>query len=386
MKNFFEQPLTGAAFYAMASVLAGALHYFFQLWAATQLDQIQFGELTSWIAYFSVTLSLGAFAQYAANFFSISSRRLKTFSAITLILAIASLAYGFTSARSSEWVIGLIGLLLGILFSWFSGQAQARLAFVVMGVGILVAGLGKFALAGASFPTERPSLELAWAVSLSYAPALIFMCSVMILTADRWKDVKNGRRALMSGLGATALLSFASAFIPQMDIIAVNLNQTADVIGEFSKVSLLYKAIFFGFLIFAQWMLPHQLSENDISPSWAAWISATKWRRLTVSAGFGIFACAVSLVVAVWLKPALTGRIEWIWLSCLNMVLLTNLFFFIQLSAVKERLLRPALILAALALEVGVSTLFPFTVTQYLIFVTIMNGLLWLFLAADSFD
>ena len=373
-----------AAFYAAASVAAGGLHYLFQLWAVTQLNSKEFGELTSWIAYFSITLTLGAFAQYGANFFPASAKTLKRLSWGAIVLAALSMTSPYVLGTGGGGVkVAIIGVALGVMFSWFSGQAQAQLAFVVMGVGIFLTGITKFFFAGASFPVQQASIELAWAVALCYSPALIWMAMAMILFADKWTPTSARRRNLARGLGATAILSFSSVFIPQMDIVAVHNTQTAELVGEFSRISLLYKAVFFGFLIFAQWLLPHQLGHQTTSYQFVKWIGQSRWRVLLTSAAMGALTFICSLTLGVALNPALKDQILWIFLSCVNMVFLTNLFFAIQISCVQEVLLRPFLISLFLICELLLSMVLQQPITQYLETVIVLNFIAWLVLVRN---
>ncbi|MGE0762279.1 MAG: hypothetical protein AB7N80_03265 [Bdellovibrionales bacterium] len=373
----------GAAFFALASVAAGVLHYLFQLWAATRLSSLEFGELTSWIAYYSIALSLGAFAQYAANFFSTRPRTLKILSWGAVSVGLLSLGGPFYLPHADGFAVALIGVFLGVIFSWFTGQAQSKLAFVVMGLGTLLTGIAKFVLAGANFPVDNPSIEMAWAVALSYAPGLVWMAATMVLFANRWTLIREKRRRLARGLGATALLSFASVYIPQMDVVAIHRTQTPEIIGEFAKIALLYKAVFFGFLIFAQWLLPHQISEHTSSYTLVRWISVNRWRVLIASAVIGLAAFVASLTIGTRLNPALKDQLLWIFLSCVNMVFLTNLFFCVQVACVREKLLRPALICLALITELILSMILKLPVTDYLTLAIIFNGMVWLVLTHE---
>lgn len=366
-----------AAFFAVANVVAGILHYFFQVWSSSQLSVLEFGELNSWIAYFSVALSLGAFAQYGANFFIASPAVLRMVCWLTLLLSVLSFFAPWHVGQTNGLIAALFGVTMGVTFSWCMGQAQARLAFVVMGLGVLICAIAKFALAGVRFPVDQPSMELAWAVALAYSPALVWMSVVLIIQGSYWPRIEGRGHGFSAGLGASAILSFASVFIPQADIIAIHQTQSPDVIGEFARVSLLYKAVFFGFLILAQWLLPHQLASAETQPQVARWLAGSRWRVLGVGMVSGVVMMSGSLAIGGLIMPGLTDAWVWIVLSCFNMVWLTNLFFSIQLDCVEENLKRAGLTVAALVAEAGFAIYLKMPVTRYLLFAIACNTALW---------
>jgi hypothetical protein len=372
-----------AAFFAFASVAAGVLHYLFQVWSVSQLSLLEFGELNSWIAYFSIALSLGAFAQYSANFFIASPRFLRISSWIVLFAAIVSLVVPWKLSNSGGVTVAIFGVVLGILFSWCIGQAQARLAFIVMGIGVLGTGVAKFVLAGVSFPVESASVELAWAVALSYSPALIWVSGILLILGPKWSRIPGKVHGTASGLTASAILSFASVYIPQMDIIAIHQTQAPEQIGEFARISLLYKAVFFSFLILAQWLLPHQLATADQQPRLVSWMGGSRWRVLSMAMILGFMAFLMSVSVGPLIMPGLREQWLWILLSCLNMVWLTNLFFSIQLDAVEQNLKSAGFALAALGVELVVAIAMKLPITQYLIFAGTVNAALWFFFTRD---
>jgi hypothetical protein len=372
-----------AAFFAAANVLAGVIYYFFQVWSASRLSVIEFGELNSWIAYFSIVLSLGAFAQYGANFFIASPRILRLASWICLVIAVLGLATPWLLPHSGGVFIGFVGALIGVIFSWCMGQAQARLAFSVMGIGVLLTGIAKFALAAWDYPAEGESMSLAWAVALAYAPGLIWMAGILVLKARAWRRAEDPDLDVAKGLGATAILSFASVMIPQLDVIAIHQTQADEVIGRFARISLLYKAVFFSFLILAQWLLPHQMAEKHRRPRIVTWMAGSRWHVLGLGMALAAGAAASGLLVASFFMSGISENWLWLALSCLNMAWLTNLFFTIQLDCVEQKLSRALTILAALAVELGVAIGLKLPVTRYLLYAVTANMILWFTLTRD---
>lgn len=328
-------------FFALASALAGGLHYLFQIWAASQLSDSEFGQLTAWIAYFSVSLALGSFAQYGANFFILSNHRFRQISWGLMILSVLSLSAPFLFPDASGFTIGFSGVVLGILFSWMIGQCQARLAFISMGVGMLFTGLAKFFLAGAAYPVLHPGFQMEWAIALCYAPALVAMSLILVLSLKTSTRVQSPEHAVSSKIFASLFLSFATVFIPQMDIITVDQSQPIEVIGQFAKIALLYKAVFFAFLIFSQWILPFQLRGDVTDSKTMSWFLKRSHSILIVSMSLSLGAIGLSFIIGHFYDPSILKMKGWIILSCLNMMVLTHLFFQLQTDCVCNRLIGP---------------------------------------------
>lgn len=372
-----------ATFFAIANVLAGLLHYAFQVWSGMQLSAVEFGELNSWMAYLSVALSLSMFAQYFSNF-KVAPQSLLTLAAgIGIGASVFAAVLPFLFGDSLGWIpVGCIGLLLAIAFCWFVGQAQIRLLFYLMGTAILVMAASKFVFAFLAFPVSEPNKSLAWAVSLGYAPALAFACGAILLWVKDSPPVPQ--RSLGQSVWATLILAIASVYIPQFDIIVIHRTQTPEIIGQFARVSILYKAVFFSFLIIAQLILPYQVRAA------AGQSVSTKESALygRVSLMIRLQIMVVSLVLAgivYGLSDMAIGFVgwdlsearPWILLSCLNMSLLTNIFFRLQLDCVQGRMKFASLALGMLVAEALIAMYFNWPVGEYYIYALTFNFSLW---------
>lgn len=367
----------GAIFFAVANLGAGILHYLFQVWSSVRLDVVDFGKLNSWIAYYSISLSIGAFAQYGANFFNLNRSRLKLFSWSLVAISLLSLPLPWWLPQAGPLLIGMVGLLLGVLTSYLMGQAQARLAFATMGTSLLMIGISKFALAGASSPTSEPYLDLAWAFGLSYAPGLLLLAIAIILREASWPRVAKSELSSVKGLGATAILSFASVLIPQMDVVVIHRTQLEQSIGEFARISLLYKGVFFGFQIFSQWLLPYQIGKRTEGILLIRWVSRSPMRTLFMALGLAGVAILVTFLVVARFVPGVLEHPSWIVLSSLNMALLTNIFYFVQKASVMGRIGQSSLMLGALLLELALALALRLSVEGYLLYALIFNLVWW---------
>lgn len=367
----------GAIFFALANLVAGVLHYLFQVWSSVRLDVVDFGKLNSWIAYYSISLSVGAFAQYGANFFNLNRSRLRLFSWSLVALSLLSLPLPWWVPQAGPLLIGMVGLLLGVLTSYLMGQAQARLAFATMGTSLLMIGISKFALAGASSPASEPYLDVAWAFGLSYAPGLLLLAIVIIIRESSWPRVAKSELSSYKGLGATAILSFASVLIPQMDVVVIHRTQLEQSIGEFARISLLYKGVFFGFQIFSQWLLPYQIGKRTESIFLIRWVSRSPLRTLFMALALAAAAIFVTFLVVAKFVPEVLEHPSWIVLSSLNMALLTNIFYFVQKSSVLGQIGQSSLMLAALLVELIVALVLRLSIDGYLLYALVLNFVWW---------
>lgn len=368
-----------ALFFAAANVLAGFFHYLFQVWCANQVDVVSFGELNSWIAYYSLGFSVASFAQYSANFTAFHVKEIRRWHWVIFLLSCASFSIPWLLPVANGVMIALVGVFFGILFSWYLGQFQARAAFVIMGFATILCAVAKFALGGVGFPVTKPSLDLAWAVALSYAPGLILLVAVMIVWGKSWAPITTAERTLTHKLAAPIILAFSTVFIPQFDIIVVHQTQDPETIGQFAQISLLYKAVFFSFLIFSQWLLPHQLAKAHNLQPMMKWITQSYWSVPVLSVLLAMVAISCSFVIGPIFTPQLLEKREWIVLSCINMALLTNLFYLIQISAVKNDLIFASSVFLFVLCEGALAMFKGLTISQYLQMAVVFNGCVVLF-------
>lgn len=310
--------VTPSTYFVIANILAGVFNYLFQVIVAHRLSSVAYGQLMSWIAYVSIGMTLGLMAQMSSNFFP--SRHLKPASLIVAVLTVIGLGFSFTSP--SLVLLGSLAIGYSVGFGWLNGQYQARHVFTTMGTAALLSSFTKL-LALFSGRNDEMIYYLGFTIGSAYgALFLALMCFRLSKTTD--VVVKGTFRENAS---AAVLLSFATMLIPQFDLIVINNTQSAEVIGEFARVGLIYRAVFFLVLIFAQLLLPKQIQTRDYN--------VTTKRHLFMALIAILPLAMVAAAIGPWVLNMLLGfdishlRI-WIFLSCVHVCLLTLIFLFIQ--------------------------------------------------------
>ena len=123
------------------------------------------------------------------------------------------------------------------------------------------------------------------------------------------------------------LLSFASVFIPNIDLLYVKHTQTLEVLTQFAQVSLFYKIVFFVILILAQWLLPQQLNRDEGLFSRGPRRMKVFVRVCSMGLMFALVASALAPEVFKWvLQRDFLAPMLWVFLSCFNVALLTGIF------------------------------------------------------------
>lgn len=320
--------------------IAGFLHYLYLVVASRQLALADFSSISAWLAYLSFAFVLAGVFQYLSCFLPLSRKSVGFLVAAGLAGAGAVCALPFL-LPFHPIMTGVLAGALACAFGVFLGQAQARLLFLGMSAGNFAVGAFKLILA-LTLPMAVPD-RFFWAVPLAYIPAMILLCFMLIRSrADPPRGESVGGAIL-----STFVLGAASALFPQFELMLMRSTQTAEVFDAFARLSLFYKAIFFVFLIFSQWLLPYQLRD----PRRAGKTLADP--RLYLGT---VALAALGAVLGPWIATLALGWSQapsglLIYLSCWNMGLLTWIFLLLQdFTAKKQVAYAVALILAAFAL------------------------------------
>jgi hypothetical protein len=198
------------------------------------------------------------------------------------------------------------------------------------------------------------------AFALSYAPSIAYICVHLVVTRQA-PSVHEKRIALIAALTAPLLLAFAAAACPQIDLIVVKATQPAEVFQTFARASLFYKAVFFLFLIGANWLLPYE-------------IRGTAPRFIRLESGFFLIAGVVVSAALALTGPFVSSWVmHWseappmrlIFLSCWNMCLLSWIFLLIQKACAQDRVRPAALLLAGVSVVYGAVWLVAPSITLY---------------------
>ncbi len=288
------------------NTLAGILNYAFQVMAARRLGVADYGSLNLWIADVTVALSVGTVAQMVANYFPMPPRSLRKFAyfAITLaILASTLICFVADKGLADGLFAGGMAVGLGLISGWLGGQVQARLLFGLLG-GALVAGASLKLLVGGLGAFQGPLTNYYVAVSASFI-APILLIGGMSIAHPLGPMAEAREQQVKVKVICACLLAMATALIPQLDIINLRQFQSSEVLGQYARVMLAAKAIFFGAAAILQVALPFHLRAQDANLNQSASGAIRKAELTVVAACFVASGCAALFLP--WLSPMLFG-------------------------------------------------------------------------------
>jgi hypothetical protein len=347
--------------------IAGFLHYLFLVLASRQLPAGEFSDLSAWLAYLSFAFLGAAVLQYLSCFVPLSRKHAKLFVAAGLIFA-AAVGLLPAAFRFDHAMIGALGGLMACAFGIFLGQAQARLLFMALSAGNLAVGFFKLLFALILPFAEAESYF--WAVPLSYAPAIVLLSVVLFRHAH--EPPKAEGAGLKSAILSTVVLGAASALFPQFELMLMRATQMPEAFNAFARLSLFYKAIFFVFLIFSQWLLPHQL--RDPKRAGKALSDPRLYAGAVLLAAAGaLLGPYVATLVLGWGAAPSRARIL---LSCWNMGLLTWIFLLLQDLSARRRNKAALLLLSAVFLIAPLQLAGAFAIESYYAAAILWNSIL----------
>jgi hypothetical protein len=352
-----------AAFYVIASLLAGVFNYLFQVVASRQLSAENFAAFNGWFANISILFMFGGVLQGVGVFVQTSERLLRS----GLILINMLMAAGFWI-----WLAGPVGLndlragiilLISILFGWLTGQVQARLWFGLLSLAGLGMAVTKFLTLFLPIGSPADLERYAFAMFVPYLFLLILFTSKIWGALDRGSaGVLSSREGAPDWL-SPVLLAVALAVIPQLDMVVMSHTQPGPAFAEFVRASLFYRAIYVLALIFAQWLLPRQVKFKSLRV----------WKSFPLLFGLSLALSSVLAFLSPWI-------VEWvfhwdsspgfwiIWLSCVHTACLALLLFYIQEALASRDYMGVIVIFIAWAVEAGIQFGGRFPVWEYLTF------------------
>jgi hypothetical protein len=334
--------------FVAANVVAGLLHYLFQVIASRRMSAAEFSQFNSWFAHMAVFFFIGGLLQYAANFFPAGRRRLRATVVIVNLFTLSLLALWPLTPAGATVLHAVMVLTGAAAIGWLTGQAQIRLLFLTIAAVNLLTALTKLSVI--FWVKVEPAVleQFVFAVFASYLPALWWLSAKMWNGSDA--EAHPTPRAptghWLESWSAPVVLSVAGAVIPQMDLVIMSRIQSAVMFQEFARASLFYKGIYFFIAIFAQWLLPHQIRARE------GRLATASLGMAALSIGGSAALTLASPLVVAWIlhwestpPPLLTFS------SCLNMSLLTWIFLLIQEACAQGRVRMAAFTLAALSFE-----------------------------------
>lgn len=310
------------------NILAGALNYLFQAMSAKFLTTENFGLFSAWFSWLSLGLATGVFTQYLANFFNPSQNMVRGLSVVVGAISILIFSLLISYPSLPAWGIAGLTLMIAPLTHWLMGVSQRRLMTSLFSVACcLVAAIKILTLL--VWQHNNILENIFWSLPLSYAAGAILL-SPCLLMRDPVKE-KSPDFLLRSKdrIAGAVLLSVLIVAIPNVDLIFIDLTQDKTVLAMYAQVGLIYKVIFFLFMILAQWMLPHQLkgAQGGLPPQ-----NMKYFVRICVQ---GLVFSLAATVMTPFLfdrvlnKPLLAPQL-WIFLACFYISLLTGFFIEIQ--------------------------------------------------------
>jgi O-antigen/teichoic acid export membrane protein len=365
------------------NVATGMLTYGFQLRASAVLDTASYGSLNVWMAYLSIFISVATIAQIASNFHLLDSTSLlKLCKKVLLTLALILLFLVFFGINGSSGVkIGLLTCILAVLFQFILGQFQGRLWFFGMVVSSFIAAAAKFGSTYCLFGNHSIQECFYYAFPLSFGVGCLAEITFVFSMKKKLKSLnpngfsssaeKQKKRLKWTEMGASVLLAFGMALIPQIDLLNIHWTQPAPIVGRFSQASLFAKGIYFAALTLLQITLPYhiQTARGELEPE--SFAKVKKFER------FGLVCCILGSFIFAGIGPEICRKIlgfdvsqhrDWILLSCLCLTALYNQLQKLQLACTTYQLDAAVLRTGALGLGMLVSYLWqPKSVTAYLI-------------------
>jgi hypothetical protein len=248
-------------------------------------------------------------------------------------------------------------ILAAAAYGWLIGQAQIRFKFGTISAVSLVGSIGKLVII--SIP-----LTMIFSTAVGQFQFAFFaggLPAMVILIYSLWNADKPTLPSQKQVTWiAPIVLSLASAGIPQLDLVVLSHSITPVAFSEFAKSSLFYKGIYFLVAILAQWTLPQQVHQTTVTAKGG-------WR--------GYVAICSLLVIAVTIMAEPVSRILFNWqvapdqqivfLSCVQMCLLSAIFLQIQKFCTQGHSLQALMILLSICFPGLVQFLFNLPITTY---------------------
>jgi hypothetical protein len=310
-----------------ANALAGVLNYGFQIQAARRLGLVDFGVLSNWLANVTIMLMVASLSQMLANYFPMSKRRL-AWCSIGMIGASVSVAACLLlmslNGTLTPQLNQLAAVFIGVASSWLGGQVQARLRFGLLGLALFLGAAAKFGTTFVAFPGQTELTSYYLAIPLGLTVAAVILGGVILLRPAGDHHLVSVAEQPAARVTSAAILAVATALLPQLDIINLRLTQTDAMIGQYSRVMLFAKGIFFSAATMLQVALPlHLLAQRAQGEKrQSSGDERSVWRAEMAVIGI----CSVVAVGVTWIGPwisihflgfALDDFQMWILLTCL---------------------------------------------------------------------
>ena len=375
---------------ALASLVAGALNYLYQVHAASVLDASAFGLLSAWLARVTLLGTGATVVQFLSLDHALDDRRfvgaLRALGVLSIVVVVIQLVLG---TRLSTTLLGATAIGSGVVLYAVIGQLQARLRLgVVAAVGVATAG-ARFAL---PFAWPREGRASAFYVAQATAFFVGLLVAAAFVSGKRGPSLPGApseasapTRPRRARLARPVLLESATVLFPLIDVLVISSFQDAATTGAFSRVTLASRLVFFAGAAALQILLPHELhaaaSGRPLPPFPA------RLQRWIMPAGIGgalVLAVAVDVLV---LHPVPAQR-PWLYASCLAASFLVAILGHVNQLAARDRLEPAAAIVGAVVVTSGAAAALAASggepVTRYTLVVLAGDALVLLFSAVAT--
>lgn len=379
--------LQSSAVLLVLNLAGGAMHYLFQVSAASRLSLADLGNLNVGLAFFMFSMTSGLLVQYWANFRIPSQDDRMRMNLISLMVLSICGCYLYAAVR--EAVPTSLGLAFGfavpamIMTHYWLGVFQGRKYFVQYGIGMFLVGAFKY---GGSFFAE--TIEgFALSVTLGGVAAGSVVMTLDVFNRGKPEpavEIKVSKKLSdrRDDLFLTFFTGMGFVLFPSFDLLTIKYLLGTHAAGLFSQISLFSKALYFAPAVLLQVTLPYHVR---IFRGKSTAAERKSIHRLEI---FGLAACYFGSVVAAAIGPYLMSRFLGInglhsldiFLACASIVPLYGLMSSLQVSAAAKKVKQSAsYVFIVLLSPVGAGVLGLETIRQYLIYATVMNTLFGLF-------
>lgn len=344
--------------FVFINILAGIFNYLFQIVAGRNLTVGEFSSFNEWFAFASLFAFGGGLLQNGANFYPVEKTALIRQYAIYAFICLMVL-WSVVSEKSTISTFTISFVIMSIINGWLVGQSQVRLMFTTMASAGAILALTKIALT--FFPVaEVNALTYIKIATVAIVPSILFLGAIQIF--GKQKNTANRQHSSYQALFSAAILTASAAIVPQMDIIILSKTLDRGIFEQFIQASIFYKAVFFFFLIFAQWLLPQQVRQSQTFVGKYLFNFIPVALTLTGAIALALVSEPVSNYIMNW-NPAPPRT--FVFLSCVNMSLLTWIFLLIQESCSKKLMLQAFFVTSGLAVLGFIQFLGAWTIFQY---------------------
>ncbi|OFZ16498.1 MAG: hypothetical protein A2Z20_03700 [Bdellovibrionales bacterium RBG_16_40_8] len=363
-----------AFFYFIANFVASAIHYFFQLRAAQVLTDHQYGEFSVWLSGVSLVLSLSIFAQNIGNFLPLSiakSRAVIWFATSLCALLFIAIIY---NNITSDFLLGFLAIIFAIPFAWFVGQLQVRHMFLSMSFLLVLVAIVKF---GATWmPALEPLRNFYLALPVSFLGGLLACSILLFFPVSNFLYTEQNRDSITKRLLASFLLAIFALGVPNIDTLWVGQTQQAYDVAVFAKIILVCKAVFFSLMIFANWILPKQISGKSI-------FKLNKKRLwqffcLCFIAASGVYLTMPWIFLHIF-SINLGIHQDWLFVSTFNISLMAGLYLLAQGDCAQLRMRRPLIWFVLYVCIYFIAKFTGLNVMQYLLLSGLFHSLLLIY-------